>query len=312
MNYKTVILLSLVVLLTAGAAMAEKIAVGVAWDKKSGMSEQVLKGLQEGLAALKTDIELEICKETGVGQPFADTVKRFEAEKKAMVLMRSDAVKYLAKNPPAIPAFIGACNNPVQLGLMKSLDEPDGNVTGVTYALCVEAQFQTFVTILPEMKSVMLLCDKNHAGTAIDRRQTKDACAKYNLEYKEAVCENKDQLLQAIADNKATVSIFIIGSQSLVMDNTRMLVDAAPDKPFLSYSSKPVKDGALCGFAADDVRLGKLLAQSLVDVLVNGKPMKEVPVKTDGKPKLYISKSALKQLGARIPLSILKVAQVVE
>jgi putative tryptophan/tyrosine transport system substrate-binding protein len=40
------------------------------------------------------------------------------------------------------------------------------------------------------------------------------------------------------------------------MDNTQAIVGASGTTPVLSYASKPVKMGALGGFAADDEKLG--------------------------------------------------------
>jgi len=298
------------VLLFVGTIQAG-IPVGVAWDIKSEMAEELVQSMQKTLKAIAPTIELEIQKETGKGEAFAAVVKRFESEKKAMVILRSDCAKYLGQNLPAIPALVGACNNPKELGIVQNLAQPEGNITGVTYSLGAEVQFETFVVVHPKMKKIMLLLMKGHAGTPIDQEQTKAACKKFNLEYSEAICETKEQLLEAVRSNKDKVSAFIIGSQSLIMDNAKDIIKESGNTFTFSYSSKPVNDGALCGFAADNVKLGILLAESLADIVLNGKSVSQVPVKFDTKPQLYINAVTAEKYGIEIPFEILKAAKII-
>lgn len=311
MRFSFFVSLAASILVLMAGSVQGGIPVGVAWDIKSEMSEQLLQSMQETLKTIAPSIELEIQKETGKGDAFAAVVKRFEKEKKAMVILRSDCAKYLGQNPPAIPALVGACNNPKELGIVQNLAQPEGKITGVTYSLGAESQFETFVVVHPKMKKIMLLLMKGHAGTPIDQEQTKAACKKFKLEYSEAICENKEQLLEAVRANKDKVSAFIIGSQSLIMDNAASIVKESGTTFTFSYSSKPVNDGALCGFAADNVKLGVLLAESLADIVVNGKAISQVPVKFDTKPQLFINAATAEKFGIEIPYEILKAAKII-
>ncbi|MCP4686465.1 MAG: hypothetical protein GY859_00340, partial [Desulfobacterales bacterium] len=82
--------------------------------------------------------------------------------------------------------------------------------------------------------------------------------------------------------------------------------------PVFSYSSKPVKDGALGGFVADDGALGYMLAQTVVDVLIKGKAIKDAPVKVDPDPKFYVNAKSAEALGVEIPYEILEAAELIE
>jgi putative tryptophan/tyrosine transport system substrate-binding protein len=104
----------------------------------------------------------------------------------------------------------------------------------------------------------------------------------------------------------------ILGSQSLLFDNANVIVPAAGKTSVFTYNTKAVDKGALAGFVADDVFLGKLLAHSVADVLKNGKCIADVPVKLDPDPKLKINKSTMMNLGLLIPMNILKRAELVQ
>jgi putative ABC transport system substrate-binding protein len=110
------------------------------------------------------------------------------------------------------------------------------------------------------------------------------------------------------------VDIFIISNTGLVMDNTVSLLAVAnsTNTPMFAFAEKPVKAGAVVGMVADDVKLGSMLADSVVDVVVNRKPVSSVPVKTDPDPKILVNQAMMQSLGLKFPQEILGKAQVIQ
>ncbi|MEW6536609.1 MAG: ABC transporter substrate binding protein [Candidatus Auribacterota bacterium] len=296
----------------AGTAWTEDIQVGVTYFGKSGMSERVLSGMKDKLNEIAPAIKVEYQEALENEEAFAAVVDRFQKEKAGMVIMRSGGAEWLAKNPPSIPTFIGACNHPAQLGAVKNLEAPEGNITGVTYFLPRETQFEIFKLLISDMDSLFLLTEEGHPSSDIDEAETKALCTKMGLKYNGKKCSSVDDVLAAIDANKDSVSVFIIGSQNLLMENTDKFTAKYPDEIFLAYSSEPVKSGALGGFVADDYKLGVFLAQSMADVLVNGKQVSEVPVKVDPDPKFFVNVKVAERLGISIPYEILEAATVIE
>ncbi|MCP4720369.1 MAG: sugar ABC transporter substrate-binding protein, partial [Desulfobacteraceae bacterium] len=72
------------------------------------------------------------------------------------------------------------------------------------------------------------------------------------------------------------------------------------------------KQGALGGFVADDEKLGYYLAQTVVDVLINGKSTASVPVKFDEDPKFFVNLKTAEKLGVELPYAILQAATIIE
>jgi len=300
------------ILMVVSATAASATEIGVAWAGKSGMSNRVASGFEKGMKDLAPDIKIEYQKELGTIDDLALVAKKWEKEKNGMVLIRSNAVKWLAKNSPAIPTFVGGCNNPTELGAIKNLQAPEGNITGVTYFLPVESQFEIFKAIIPGMKSVLLLLGKNNPSAVVDQAGTKAVCEKLGLAYHEKLCDTPEDAIAGVNEFKGKVSVIIIGNQALHIDNAENIVKAAGTTPVLSYSSKPVSAGALGGFVADDEKLGYMLAESVVAVLKNGNSIKEVPVKVDPDPKFYINARTAETLKIEIPFAILETATVIQ
>ena len=232
--------------------------IGVAWEGKSGMANTVIKGFDEGIKG--SGINVEYQKDLASVDELVKVMSRFQKEKAGMVILRSTGAELLIKNPPTIPTFLGACNNPAKLGVVKNMKAPEGNITGASYYIPGIIHVELIKTILPGVKSVMLLLDKEHPSAPIENEETKAGCATLKITYHGKMCSSVDEILTAVKENKDKVSAFIIGTQALVFDNTPKIIDAAGKTPVFAYSEKPIKSGALGGYVANDEKLGKMLA----------------------------------------------------
>jgi putative ABC transport system substrate-binding protein len=302
----------LVLFLSAGLAAAETIPLGLAWVGKAGMPERVEKGFTLGIDETEGPFAIEARRELPSLSELARIVDRWERKKRGMVILRSNGAKWLGKHPPAIPAFIGGCNHPVQLGAVENMDAPGGNITGVTYYINKEIQFDVFQTILPELESVYLLLEAAHPSTVIDRRETESICRRRNIRFGHEVFSEKAAVIEAVASKSGEVDAFIISAARLLIDNAAAIVEAAGDTPVFSFTVQPVREGALGGFVADDIKLGYMLADSVKAVLVDGTPIGEVPVKQDPEPRFTVNVKTAERLGLIIPYSILETAEIIE
>ncbi len=299
------LLVFVTVLLISSSTPAKDIPVGVAWVGKSGMANRVFAGLEEGLTG--KGIALEVKKELGSTDELAPLMQGWANTKKGVVILRSNGAKWLATNQPSLPTFIGGCNNPKFLGAVPDIDKPGGKITGVSYYINPVYQFSIFTTLLPEMKSVLLLADATNPSSSVDIEGTKAACAEYGIEYSQALVTSVDEAVMAVAMNADKVSAIVMGSQATIFDNTPKFIAKAGKTPLLSYSEKPVGFGALAGFAADDVRLGRMLADTVVEVLVGGAEPGSIPIKLDPEPRFYLNEKTAEAMQLELSAEVLDI-----
>jgi putative ABC transport system substrate-binding protein len=154
--------------------------------------------------------------------------------------------------------------------------------------------------------------EKGHPSAPIEEDETKAACNALGIAYRGKMCSSVDEIISTVKENHNRVSAFIIGTQALVFDNTPKIIDAAGKTPCFAYSEKPIKNGALGGYVADDEALGKMLAASVIEVLVKGRAIKDVPVKFDPQPVFYLNGNTYKKLGLEIPPNVLGAAKIIQ
>ena len=310
----TTVLFTAVSLLSVPSASADDKEVALMWVGKSGMAKRVRSGfmarIRDAAPALKVEIKQELANMDEAKRLF----HQFESSKNGIVFLRSTGAEFLGTVQPKVPAFVGACNNPLYLGAVNNLRAPQRNVTGVTYFIPYEKRFAVIKSLFPNTKSIALLAEKGHPSTPIEQQGTKSQCELLNITYHEVLASSAKELIEGARKISDHVQLFIISNTALVIDNTVNLLAVCNTTkiPLFSYADKAVRSGAVAGLSADDWKLGTMLADSVISVVVDGKPVSEVPVKMDEDPKLLINEPMAKTLGLKFPEQIMKRAEVIK
>jgi putative ABC transport system substrate-binding protein len=242
----------------------------------------------------------------------AEIFRESEKTMDGIVFLRSSGAEYLATANPKIPCFVGATNNPAELGAVRNLNAPEGRVTGVTYYIPYEKRFEVIMTLFPNVKRVGLLVALADPTGLIEQEATRRQCAHLGLKYEDVVAPDLKKLVEQTGKLADKVDLLIISNSRLVSDNITSLLPIANAKklPMFSYATEPVRKGVVAGIAANDQKLGTMLAESVVDVLVKGQPTAKVPVKSDPEPIVSINQAMMQSLGLKFPEAILKKATI--
>jgi putative ABC transport system substrate-binding protein len=309
---KNILILLLLALLSVPFVSAAD--VGVAWQGKAAQTDQVFKGMTEELAIVAPDIKLEVQKELPKVDDVKAAVAAFEKTKKAVVILRSSGIDILKTTKLSIPAFFGACDSPVEMGLITSYESTGGNFTGVTYALPYEDRLDAFASVVGKITAVHLIVEKGHASSPAAIAGTKKACEGKSITFTYTEAATPDEAIAAAKAVEGKVTCVILGAQSLLTDgDTAGKIQAALSKtPVVAYADKSIKAGALCGLVADNEKLGRELGDSIKAVVMDGKKPSAVAVVTDLKPKLYINSTVAEKLGIKVPFDVLRTAKLVK
>jgi putative tryptophan/tyrosine transport system substrate-binding protein len=301
------LLLSVPLLGLLNCSVSEAKEIAVIWDTKSAMVSNVVMGFLPKMRELAPDVKVSLHRELTNMEEVKRIFQECETKVDGIVLLRSSGAEYLATITPKVPSFVGACNNPMELGVIKNMDAPEGMVTGVTYFIPYKKRFDIILSLFPNVKSVALLVEKGHPSGPIEQAGTREECKRRGISYKEVVASDLNDML-AQTRSIGNVDLFIITNTRLAMDNLVNILPIANESktPIFSYADKPVKSGAVAGIAANDTKLGAMLAESVVDVVVNGKPISKVPVKMDPDPNLTVNEGMMRSLGLQFPESVLK------
>jgi len=294
-------------------ACSQNRRIAIIWDTKSEMVNRVVMGFLAKLRGLAPDLDVKQYRQLKDMKEAGEVFRQCEDTMDGIVFLRSSGAQYLATVSPKVPCFVGACNNPAELGVIKNLNAPEGKVTGVTYFIPYAKRFEIIKSLFPTVKSVVILVEKGHPSGPIEAQGTREQCERLGITYNEVVASDLNSLLEGTKKLAPTVNLIIISNNRLIMDNITNLLPIfnATKTPTFSFADAPVKAGVVAGVAADDMKLGGLLAESVVDVVVKGKSISQVPVKMDPYPKISINEAMMRSLGLKFPEAILRNAQLV-
>jgi putative tryptophan/tyrosine transport system substrate-binding protein len=304
--------LAAVIMTVVGPPNVQAKEVAVIWDTKSAMVNNVMMGFLTEIKGLAPDLKITMHRELKNMEEAGKVFHQEESRVDGIVFLRSSGAEYLGKVRPKVPCFIGACNNPTELGVIQNPDAPEGMVTGVTYFIPHAKRFAIIMELFPNIKTVGLLIEKGHPSGPIESAGTKEQCSHLGLTYREVLASNLNELVEGTRQ-MGKVDLLIITNTRIVMDNVTSLLPIANANniPLFSYAERPVQAGAVAGIAANDLKLGTMLAQSVVDVVVKGKPISQVPVKMDSEPKIAVNEAMKKGLGLTFPERILQNSTII-
>jgi len=208
--------------------------------------------------------------------------------------------------------FIGG-GDPVELGLVKSLARPGGNLTGIA-SLDVELapkRLEIFRELVPGLKRVLLMYDATHKRT---HKQTLDQLEPYRTAARSLGLTLVERPVRSQEEAGAVISglrrgdvdgIFAPRVLSLNIPGFIMATGAKGAIPTMFQGAFFAERGGLASYGAVEGELGRQAAR-LVDRILKGDKPADLPVEQPTKFELVINLKTAKALGLTIPRSLLQ------
>ena len=174
-----------------------------------------------------------------------------------------------------IPVVFSAVSDPVAAGLVKSMDKPGSNITGVSDA------FMKMITTAKTVKKIGFLYDKSQDSSTKAIKDAKAYCKKNGIEVVEKTGTTNDEISLA-ADALIAAKVNAVFTPT---DNTVMLAELAIYEKFIKAkiphyggADSFALNGAFCGYGVNYEELGTQTGKMVVDILVNGKKPADMAV----------------------------------
>lgn len=228
------------------------------------------------------------------------------------------AFKATQQMPNPIPIIFGSLADPVAAGVVKSIERPDTNVTGVI-SLASELtpkRLELLTRIIPGIKKVAMprTAAEIHE-VAADRSVAvaKEIAQKLGIELVFFPVRTKEEIVSSAAGITARrVQGMIAGGDSLVWSGLDSYIKQAIKEkiPFASFDIDHVKRGALIGFGPDYTVMGQQVAV-ISDKIIKGRKPGDTPVETPKKLLLTINLDTARAIGITLDPQLLKEADVI-
>ncbi|MFS1935214.1 ABC transporter substrate-binding protein [Vibrio splendidus] len=305
------VVLSCLLLLWTGIVMANVAKVSVSQVVDHPDLNATRLGLIEGLRAkgYEAGKNLEFSYEMANGSPVqaAKIARELVSENPhVLVGIATPTSQALVSATRSIPIVFTAVTDPIGARLVKQLDKPGRNVTGLSDLSPISQHVSLIKELLPNADSIGVVYNPAEANAValvgLLKKSARDfgftlhtekALTIDDVEEKAGSVARKSDVIYALTDN--TVASGIEG-----------LIDAAnrAGKPVVAGATSYVGKGAIAGLGLDYYDVGVQTADYVAAILNGQKPGK-LNVKTAQSSQLVVNLDAARELGVTLPQSVI-------
>jgi putative tryptophan/tyrosine transport system substrate-binding protein len=229
----------------------------------------------------------------------------------SVTTMATKAVKK-ATDASDLPVVFVPVTDPVGAGIVDSLRQPDGNITGVTFGSQEGPRLEWLIKIAPEIKKLYVPYNPEDQSAVLALKTAREVSAKINVELMTREIRNPEELKSAIENIPAQADAVFLLPDSLISTRLSDLIKAATELklPISGVNIDVVKTGnVLTSFGSDQIVTGKQAAR-LADQIFRGIKPADLPVES-AEYYLAINLKVAKAIGLDIPDEILRQANII-
>jgi putative ABC transport system substrate-binding protein len=308
-----IVILMLGTAILAGCSSAKET---VAQDKiKIGISQIVefaalddnrkgfLKALEDNGYIDGTNIEIEYQNAQGDLTTSQTIAKQFASQNKDLIFAIATPSAQGAYNATKdIPILISAVTDPVAAGIVKSLENPDTNVSGTSDYVPVETQLNLIKMFAPNTKRIGVLYNTSEINSEVQVNQLKEYSDKNGYEVLPVGITSTNEVNQAIGSIIDKIDVLYVPTDNLVVSALPLIVQKTLEKkiPIIASETGSVEVGSLASQGIDYYQLGYKTGEMAVKVL-RGEAISKMPVARATETKIVVNEDSLKALGIEKP-----------
>jgi putative tryptophan/tyrosine transport system substrate-binding protein len=171
-----------------------------------------------------------------------------------------------------IPVVFAPVAFPVEAGLVESISQPGGNITGVSNGASHGRRLQTMTEIVPDVKRIYIPIDPGETVTQNVMVDVQAAADELGLELFLVEFEDIDQMNEGIANFPDDVDAIFLVPGTTLQDTLPQWVELAIERKLPLSSDGSPDAGALFTLDADDYQNGFQAARLAVDILKGANP----------------------------------------
>ena len=228
----------------------------------------------------------------------------------AIALPSAKAAVAATKN---VPIIFSAVTDPVGANLVKNLDRPGGNVSGVSDRAPTDQQLALIKEILPSAQTLGVIYNakEDNSVSLVDLLKA-EALAQGFTVVKEANVAVSNEVAEATRKLVGSVDAIYVPTDRTVTSALESVIQVGQDNdvPVFGGDAAAVRKGAIAGlsFSYDDI--GRQTGEMVIKVLKGSRPG-DLPVKFIDGVQLFVNPTSAKEMGVTISDAVIERADEV-
>ena len=305
-------ILSATAVLSSAGALANTATVAVSQIVEHPALDAARQGLLDGLKAkgYEQGKNLDFDYKTAQGNPAiaVQIARQFVGESPdVLVGIATPSAQALVSATRSIPVVFTAVTDPVGAKLVKTMEQPGQNVTGLSDLSPVAQHVELIQEILPQVKSIGVVFNPGEANAVTLVELLKVSAAAKGIEVVEATALKSADVQSATQAISAKSDIIYAPTDNTVASAIEGMIVAANQSktPVFGGATSYVEKGAIAGLGFDYYQVGVQTADYVAAILDGQEPGK-LDVKVATGSDLVINQDAASKLGIQIPSSVVE------
>jgi len=244
----------------------------------------------------------------GRTERYAEIAAEFVRLKVDVIVTVGSAVPIVRQATAVIPIVFAVGIDPVGSGLVASLAQPGGNVTGLSIQANELAgkRLELARELVPRLHRLAIMFNVGNAQPVLEMGETQAAARMLGLEVVPLVIQRPEDIASAFQALKARAdALYVAVDQLMVANRTIILTSALGARLPTIFSTRDfVKAGALMSYGPSYTERFRRAADYVNKILRGAKPG-DLPVDQPTKFELVINLTTAKALGLRIPPALI-------
>ncbi|MWV43259.1 sugar ABC transporter substrate-binding protein [Paenibacillus sp. HJL G12] len=219
------------------------------------------------------------------------------SEKEDLVLaIATPSAQAIVQQVKDKPVLFAAVTDPLDAKVVTNLDQPGGNVSGVsdTNPAAVQKLMDFVAKNFPNVKTVGLVINEGEPNAVVMSKNAEEALSKHNIKLVKAAVTNTSEVKQAAQSLVGRADAIFITLDNMVVSGVDTIIQVANENhiPFFSSDRDTVEKGAFATVGFKYFDHGYQVGQMAVDILKNGKKPGDMKVTMQEKLDLILNLKA--------------------
>ncbi|MDM7849544.1 ABC transporter substrate-binding protein [Pseudochrobactrum kiredjianiae] len=294
----------------AAPANAKDVSVAVTAIVEHPALDAVRDGVKDALTAAgyKEGENLKFTYQSAQGNPAtaAQIARQFIGEAPDVIVpISTPSAQAVVSGTRDIPVVFTAVSDPVGAQLVKSMEKPGGNVTGLSDLSPVADHVKLIKEVAPNVKTIGFLYNSGEANSLSLLEGLKVAAKEAGLEVVESAATKSAEVQGAARALIGKADLIYVPTDNTIISALEGAVSVAEEAkiPLMTADTDSVSRGAFIALGFNYYDVGKQTGEVVVRILKGEKPG-DIPVNVAAGTDLVVNLVAAKKMGIEIPQAV--------
>ena len=231
---------------------------------------------------------------------------RLVSNKSDLILaIATGAAQTVAGKTSDIPVLITAVTDPVDAGVVNSMENPGTNVSGTSDASPMKEQLELLLTLKDGIETVGLFYTSSEDNSVLQINQAKEILDDMNVTYVEQTVTNSNDVQQAVQSLVNKCDAIYIPTDNVLASSMALVADITwpAGIPVVTGAESMVTDGGLATLGLSYYNLGYQTGEMAVKVLA-GADISTMPVETQKEYAYIVNGDAVAAMNITLPAEL--------